>query len=390
MNAARARILALLLAAFVAAPGVAHAQVLYWLDTHFPAPALHRIHLDGTGHASAPLPAGTLPEGLALDSGGKLYWAEAAWSGARLMRAAPTLASVTPLLGGGAAFRGIAIDDVNGFIYWTSSDIVTGGKVHRAALDGSGATMLIALGPGANPRGIAVDPAGGFIYWADFGLEAIYRATLAGAGAAPYLAFGAGTGPWGVALDVAGDWVYWAEYGTGQIRRANLTGGGPSTVRTGLAAPTYLALDVSGNLIFWAESAAGAQRLAWASIGGGGVSTIPVPLQSYGGIAWQPDATVSQPLPDLPAEFALEHVRPNPASGPVHVAFALPVAAQVRLAVYDLQGREVGVLADGVIEAGRHERQWGGAGLGSARSGVYFARFSADGRVWSRRFALLR
>lgn len=46
---------------------------------------------------------------------------------------------------------------------------------------------------------------------------------------------------------------------------------------------------------------------------------------------------------------------PEPA---VRLAFALPRESRVRLRVIDLQGREVAVLANGTLPAGRHEASW--------------------------------
>src|SRR4029079_18831896 len=97
-----------ILAASLSLAAVAHAQVLYWIDTNYAAPTLNQSDAVGNLQASVPLVAASQPEGLAVDATGKLYFAEGAWSGARVLRAAPTLAGITPLVTGGSAFRGIA------------------------------------------------------------------------------------------------------------------------------------------------------------------------------------------------------------------------------------------------------------------------------------------
>ncbi|MGB3542312.1 T9SS type A sorting domain-containing protein [Rubrivirga sp.] len=68
-----------------------------------------------------------------------------------------------------------------------------------------------------------------------------------------------------------------------------------------------------------------------------------------GGLAVSDEAVPSRP------GLALE-TYPNPASSRVEVAFALPVAGPVRLAVYDVLGRQVAVLEDGLVAAGEHRR----------------------------------
>ena len=59
--------------------------------------------------------------------------------------------------------------------------------------------------------------------------------------------------------------------------------------------------------------------------------------------------------PDGPVEaLALAAPAPNPSAGPAEIGFAVPSSGPVRLAVYDVRGREVAVLVDRVVEAGRH------------------------------------
>jgi hypothetical protein len=66
---------------------------------------------------------------------------------------------------------------------------------------------------------------------------------------------------------------------------------------------------------------------------------------------------------------------PNPAST-FNVAFNLPRADRVKLAVYDLAGRQVALLAEGNLQAGVHRLTWDGRSADGtrARSGIYFYR----------------
>jgi hypothetical protein len=86
-------------------------------------------------------------------------------------------------------------------------------------------------------------------------------------------------------------------------------------------------------------------------------------------------------------EFSLSRVTPNPIRRTGDVRFALPREARVRLTVLDLQGREIGVLADGVFPAGRHQVRLGAV---TRTPGLYFVRFQAAGRTFVRRFATMR
>jgi len=90
------------------------------------------------------------------------------------------------------------------------------------------------------------------------------------------------------------------------------------------------------------------------------------------------------------ADFELAPVQPNPLRGVGRIGFALPSASHVRLSVLDVQGREVAVLAEGVLEAGRHQVRWDGASSGRVGAGLYFVRLSAAGRSLVRRTVVTR
>jgi flagellar hook assembly protein FlgD len=72
--------------------------------------------------------------------------------------------------------------------------------------------------------------------------------------------------------------------------------------------------------------------------------------------------------------------------------FGLPRAAEVRLEVFDLQGRRVRTLAAGPRTAGWHDVNWNGQMEGGARSGagLYFVRFRTEGREFRQRLIWLR
>jgi len=80
----------------------------------------------------------------------------------------------------------------------------------------------------------------------------------------------------------------------------------------------------------------------------------------------------------------LEQNAPNPFNPTTTIRYAVGAdGARVRLAVYDVAGRLVTVLADCPAPAGRHEARWDGRDARGDRvsSGVYFCRLTVDG--WS-------
>jgi len=87
---------------------------------------------------------------------------------------------------------------------------------------------------------------------------------------------------------------------------------------------------------------------------------------------------------DLPAAgIRLEPPRPNPAAGPLRLAFALPAPGHARLEVRDAVGRLVATPLAGDCAPGRHETVWDARDLHGRplAAGIYYYRLVVDG--WS-------
>ncbi|MDX1419292.1 MAG: T9SS type A sorting domain-containing protein [Rubricoccaceae bacterium] len=95
----------------------------------------------------------------------------------------------------------------------------------------------------------------------------------------------------------------------------------------------------------------------------------------------------NEPVADPPAGVTLHAPSPNPASHQATVAFELARSGRVEVAVYDVLGREVAVLVDGVQPAGRHEAVLDAPGL---PGGVYLVRLTTEAGGVTRRLTLLR
>ena len=83
---------------------------------------------------------------------------------------------------------------------------------------------------------------------------------------------------------------------------------------------------------------------------------------------------------------------PTPFNAEVTIPFTVAAAGPVRLAVYNLMGQQVRVLADEWMDAGAHRVRWDGrtaAGV-EAASGVYWAVLQAGGAVQTAKLALIR
>jgi hypothetical protein len=73
------------------------------------------------------------------------------------------------------------------------------------------------------------------------------------------------------------------------------------------------------------------------------------------------------------------------------IEYTVPHASEVQVALYDLQGREVAVLARGAHGPGVYQATWDGqVDGGPARTGVYFARIQGPGAASTRRLVFSR
>lgn len=84
--------------------------------------------------------------------------------------------------------------------------------------------------------------------------------------------------------------------------------------------------------------------------------------------------TTTDVAEEVPTHLMLAQNYPNPFNPGTRIAFSLPNAAPVSLRVFDLQGREVAILANGVLQAGDHLAHFDGTGLSS---GIYLYRLEA-------------
>jgi hypothetical protein len=96
---------------------------------------------------------------------------------------------------------------------------------------------------------------------------------------------------------------------------------------------------------------------------------------------------VTTPKGASPEKFLLFQNFPNPFNPHTEIRFQLEEGSPVRLAVYDLAGREIAVLADGVRSAGIHTVRLDGSGFAS---GVYLYRLSVRGAQTTRAMLLVR
>ena len=113
-----------------------------------------------------------------------------------------------------------------------------------------------------------------------------------------------------------------------------------------------------------------------------------VPSNGYGKLLKFLAPTLSvRELPGLPESFRLHQNYPNPFNPSTTIRFELMARTPVRLAVYDLLGREMKLLVNETLEAGIFEETWDASGM---PSGTYFYRLTSDTFVQTKRMVLVK
>ncbi len=95
---------------------------------------------------------------------------------------------------------------------------------------------------------------------------------------------------------------------------------------------------------------------------------------------------------EVPAKLALGKNHPNPFNPKTQIAFALSQSGPAKLTVYDVRGRAIITLADGVMNAGEYSVEWNGrdeAGRQLA-SGLYFYKLEAENQVLTEKMLMLK
>ena len=363
---------------------------VYWTEWRSYNPTLSRI-------ARAPADGGsaeTLLTGFHHDTGlgdlaidtdaGKLYWANRP---ADLIECANLDGTARDTVLADVNAVGLALDLAGGKIYWadyTYSDP----RIRRADLDGTDVQDLVSASDGCQLEGLVLDLAAGKLYWAERMDQQIWRANLDGSGAQRILECWQGIGhPWGLAL--AGGRIYWP---TGEsIMSATLDGDDVTTVIDDLPdAPRSLEIDHAAGRLYWVTGDMSGAMVQRMNLDGTGLQTLVEGLYYGYGLALEYAAAV--PVPDTPTASVHLRSHPNPFNPHTTLAFDLPRAGPVTLAVIAADGTRVRTLMQGWRAAGHHEVAWDGrdASGRAVASGVYLCHLTGASGTTAHAVTLVR
>ncbi|NOS83760.1 MAG: T9SS type A sorting domain-containing protein [Ignavibacteria bacterium] len=96
---------------------------------------------------------------------------------------------------------------------------------------------------------------------------------------------------------------------------------------------------------------------------------------------------ISQIGTEIPKGYTLEQNYPNPFNPVTNIRFSIPKAGIVKLAVYDITGREVESLLSGKLNAGIYNADLNATALSS---GVYFYRLVTEGYTGTKKMILVK
>ena len=144
------------------------------------------------------------------------------------------------------------------------------------------------------------------------------------------------------------------------------------------------------NVSFIGRLSDGAWRSLWnVQFVGGDPEDFPVrqtviPIRARFAV---PTAVAVDEAAEVPEQIVLYPNFPNPFNPTTSIRYALPQATEVRLAVYDVLGRQVAVLAEGMKPPGEHRVE---VDAGRWASGLYFYTIEAAGQKQTQHMMLIK
>jgi len=96
---------------------------------------------------------------------------------------------------------------------------------------------------------------------------------------------------------------------------------------------------------------------------------------------------VRNPESSLPKEFSLSQNYPNPFNPSTQIAYAVPKESKVTLEIFDILGRKVATLVNGVMQPGFYTANFNAS---SMSSGIYIYRLSSPVVTFTRKMMLLK
>jgi len=110
------------------------------------------------------------------------------------------------------------------------------------------------------------------------------------------------------------------------------------------------------------------------------------------GLCGSPWSDLASTVPQALSDELSIGVFPNPFNPRTSVTFSINSQQTVKISVYDLSGKRIAVLADGLFQTGTHSLDWGGKDLqgNAVASGSYFVQMATQNGVTTQKMMLIK
>ncbi|HAX47705.1 MAG TPA: hypothetical protein DCX92_01840, partial [Bacteroidetes bacterium] len=101
---------------------------------------------------------------------------------------------------------------------------------------------------------------------------------------------------------------------------------------------------------------------------------------------WTP-VGISPVNTEMPSQYRLMDAYPNPFNPETNIRFEIPAAGDVKISVFDITGKEVSLLLDSYVNAGKYELKFN---AGNFSSGVYFYTLISGSYSSTKKLVLIK
>jgi hypothetical protein len=93
-----------------------------------------------------------------------------------------------------------------------------------------------------------------------------------------------------------------------------------------------------------------------------------------------------------PTNFILSQNYPNPFNPITSISFSIPIKQMIRIEIFDLHGRLINNIHDGIVPPGTHTIRWDATDSyhNTIPSGVYFYRLTSENYIKTRKMLFLK
>ena len=276
----------------------------------------------------------------------------------------------------------IAVDNRRGKVYWA---LFLPTAIQRANFDGS-MSEQIRMPDDLRPISMTLDVGLERMYWIAFDPDdssySFYASDPGLEDVDTLIRPGVIERARGLAIHPGAGKIFWVNPTANIIQRANLDGSDIEDIVTGdIGFPANVAVDLVANKIYWPNYEG--NKIQRANLDGTEIEDV---MDAYYPefIALQLPLSVATNLDDeavsLPEGFSVSGAYPNPFFGSTNLSYAVNGTGTVRIAVYDVLGREIAELENGTKHSGEHDIAWDGRDKGGIEvpAGVYLVRITMD------------